>query len=59
MESGKAHPPSIEIDGGFHFRYLDIDLNTSSAKVDEPNKALLKKLYRWKRAMKRDFFFVL
>jgi hypothetical protein len=44
MESGKAHPPSIEMDGGFHFQYLDIDLNTSSAKVDEPNKALLKNL---------------
>jgi aldehyde:ferredoxin oxidoreductase len=33
----------IELDGGYHFRYLDIDLNAGSASVGEPDRALLKK----------------
>jgi aldehyde:ferredoxin oxidoreductase len=48
MESGDVHSPSIEMGGGFHFRYLDIDLNTGSGTVGEPNKALLKKFIGWK-----------
>jgi len=42
MESGEVHSLSIEMDGGYHFRYLDIDLNSASATVGEPDKALLK-----------------